>query len=112
LPYTAEHDNFLWLYRNVLLKRTQLLTLDFLSKDKNSDMGWMLNTEVFQLAQKIFGKCDIDLFASKDNHQLSKYISYLPDKYSDLILNYGKKFPALRDSKNKYSNSCCPKKKF
>jgi uncharacterized membrane protein YbhN (UPF0104 family) len=48
---------------------------DFLSRDKNSDMEWMLNTEVFQLVQKIFGNCDIDLFASKDNHQLSKYVS-------------------------------------
>jgi ribonuclease HI len=28
---------------------------DFLSRDKNSDMEWMLNTEVFQLVQKIFG---------------------------------------------------------
>ena len=58
---------------------------DFLSRDKNSDMEWMLNTEVFQLVQKIFGNCDIDLFASKDNHQLSKYVSYLPDKSSEAV---------------------------
>ena len=58
---------------------------DFLSRDKNSDMEWMLNTEAFQLVQKIFGNCDIDLFASKDNHQLSKYVSYLPDKYSEAV---------------------------
>lgn len=45
----------------------------------------MLNTEVFQLVQKIFGKCDIDLFASKDNHQLSIYVSYLPDNYSEAV---------------------------
>jgi hypothetical protein len=58
---------------------------DFLSRDNNSDMEWMLNTEVFQLVQNIFGNCDIDLFASKDNHQLSKYVSYLPDKYSEAV---------------------------
>lgn len=45
----------------------------------------MLNTEVFQPVQKIFGKCDIDLFASKDNHQLSIYVSYLPDNYSEAV---------------------------
>jgi hypothetical protein len=45
----------------------------------------MLNREVFQLVQKIFGKCDIDLFASTDNHQLSKYVAYLPDKYSEAV---------------------------
>ena len=48
-------------------------------------MEWMLNTEVFQLVQNIFGNCDIDLFASKDNHQLSKYVSYLPDKSSEAV---------------------------
>ena len=74
----------------------------FLSKDKNSDMEWMLNTEVFQLAQKIFEKCDIDLIASKDNHQLSKYILYLPDKYSEAV-------DALRISwTNLKSYICCP----
>ena len=48
----------------------------FLSKDKNSDMEWMLNTEVFQLAPKIFEKCDIDLIASKDNHYQNIFHTY------------------------------------
>jgi hypothetical protein len=34
---------------------------------------------------KDFWNCDIDLFASKDNHQLSKYVSLLPDKYSEAV---------------------------
>ena len=35
----------------------------------------------------------------------SKFLSY------NLILNSEKKFPALRDRKNKYSNSCVVRKK-
>ena len=30
----------------------------------------------------------------------------------NLMLNSGKKIRAQRDKKNKYSNSCCPKKYF
>lgn len=58
---------------------------DFLSRDKHSDMEWMLNKEVFDKIQGIYGVCDIDLFASKHNKQLPRYSSYMPDKHAHVI---------------------------
>ena len=40
----------------------------------------------------------------KKKNNLIQFLSY------NLILNSGKKIRALRNKKNKYSNSCCPKK--
>ena len=58
---------------------------DFLSRDKHSDMEWMLNKDIFQEIQNIYGDCDIDLFASKFNHQIDRYISFTPDKHAHAI---------------------------
>ena len=46
---------------------------------RNFDREWLLSDEVFYTIQDKLGVCDIDLFASKDNHKLSKYVSYTPD---------------------------------
>ena len=52
--------------------------------DKNSRIferssEWKLRESVFKHIVSIFGKPDIDLFASRINHQLSNYISWRPD---------------------------------
>ena len=46
---------------------------------RNFDREWLLSDEVFHTIQDKLGVCDIDLFASKDNHKLSKYVTYTPD---------------------------------
>ena len=53
---------------------------DNLSRQKlNLDMEWTLRKDVFVRIMDLYGPCDIDLFASSDNHQLPQYVSYLPD---------------------------------
>ena len=52
---------------------------DRLSRKMNEDMEWSLSQEVFLDVQANLGALDIDLFASRDNHKLDRYVSYLPD---------------------------------
>ena len=53
---------------------------DNLSRQKlNLDMELTLQRDVFLRIMDLYGPCDIDLFASSDNHQLPQYVSYLPD---------------------------------
>ena len=47
-----------------------------------------------------------DFGGGKKKQSDSEFLSY------NLMLNSGNKIRALRDKKNKYSNLCCPKKKF
>ena len=52
--------------------------------DKSSRMferssEWKLRERVFKQIVSTFGKPDIDLFASRINHQLSNYISWRPN---------------------------------
>lgn len=53
---------------------------DALSRQKLSiDMEWSLDSEIFQKIMEIYGRFDIDLFASKWNYKLGKYVSFKPD---------------------------------
>ena len=49
------------------------------SRSIHDNMEWSLHPEAFQQICKTFGKPDIDLFASRLNHKLEKYISWKPD---------------------------------
>ena len=40
---------------------------------------WTLNTEVFQQIVEVWGAPQVDLFATKENHQLPVYVSPCPD---------------------------------
>ena len=48
----------------------------------HTDMEWSLDKEVFEQIMVAFGRCDVDLFASKRNHKIAKYVSYTPDSQS------------------------------
>lgn len=52
---------------------------DLLSREINDDIEWKLNERCFQRLCDQFGTPDIDVFASRINHQLPKYFSYHPD---------------------------------
>ncbi|VDI32218.1 Hypothetical predicted protein [Mytilus galloprovincialis] len=52
---------------------------DKLSRHLSDDMEWKLNENIFMKIQKLFGPSNIDLFASRLNCQLNKYVSYIPD---------------------------------
>ena len=53
---------------------------DSLSRNINDDAEWMLHQDIFHNIEKVVGKIDIDLFASRLNHQKQNYVSYKPDK--------------------------------
>ena len=52
---------------------------DRLSRKINDDLEWALDDNIFKEIVKKYGKPDIDLFASRLNHKLDKYVSYRPD---------------------------------
>ena len=52
---------------------------------RNFYQEWLLSDEVFYTIQDKLGVCDIGLFASKDNHKLSKYVSYTPDSNAVVV---------------------------
>lgn len=52
---------------------------DELSRKINDDLEWALDGTIFHKITNRFGKPDIDLFASRLNHKLDKYVSFRPD---------------------------------
>lgn len=52
---------------------------DFLSRKKFEDIEWELNSSAFRKIVAIFGKPDIDLFASRCNTKCKTYISWKHD---------------------------------
>ena len=50
-----------------------------LNLNLNEDLEWALDIDIFQEIVCRFGKPEIDLFASRLNHKLEKYISFRPD---------------------------------
>ncbi|XP_062570047.1 uncharacterized protein LOC134232103, partial [Saccostrea cucullata] len=58
---------------------------DYLSRNFNPDMEWMLDPEIFDEITRLYGNCDIDLFASRYNRQISPYVSYAPDRHAIAI---------------------------
>lgn len=55
---------------------------DKLSRKINDDLEWTLDNNIFQSIVDRFGQPDIDLFASRLNHKLDKYVSYTPDPHA------------------------------
>jgi len=62
---------------NTIADRESRATLD------TSD--WHLNQNFFQTLMDRLGQCTIDLFASRTNHQLSRFFSYKPDPEAEAI---------------------------
>ncbi|VDI82133.1 Hypothetical predicted protein [Mytilus galloprovincialis] len=58
---------------------------DRLSRSIHVDIEWKLNENVFHIINSLFGPHDVDLFASKINHQLPRYYSYFPDSYAEAV---------------------------
>ena len=47
-----------------------------------SSAEWMLNVQVFKYIMQVMGPCQIDLFATRLNHQLDHYVSWRPDSFA------------------------------
>jgi len=68
---TAEH-----------LPGTQNVIADWYSRNVNDSSDWALDRDIFLQIQKLVGNLEVDLFASRLNHQLDKYVSWKPDPMS------------------------------
>ena len=58
---------------------------DFESRKVNDRTEWMLNPRIFNAIIHIWGNVDIDLFASRTNCQINRYVSWKPDPYAMFI---------------------------
>ena len=72
------------LQRGITLSASHLPGLNNVIADQESreiqtSAEWMLHKELFLGVNRSLGPFNIDLFASRLNHQLSKYISWKPD---------------------------------
>ena len=52
------------------------------SQTIQSSAEWMLNAQVFKCIMQVMGLCQIDLFATRLNHQLDYYVSWRPDPFA------------------------------
>ena len=73
--------------RNVWLSSAYLTSKDNFAADEQSRIShlnseWELDNSVFDCIVNTWGKPDVDLFASRLNHKLDKYVSWKPDPYS------------------------------
>lgn len=48
----------------------------------NKDTEWALNEEVFEMLVQCWGRPELDLFASRLNHKLPKYVAWRPDPHA------------------------------
>ena len=78
-------DIWLWCEnKNILLtavhvKGTSNYTADYFSRHFSDSTEWKLNEKVFRKICRSFFIPDIDLFATRLNKQLSKYVSWFPE---------------------------------
>ena len=64
------------------LPETSNIEADRQSRQLLLSAEWMLNRAVFSLIMRVVGRCQTDLFASRLNHQLPRYISWRPDPFA------------------------------
>ena len=72
------------LERNIWLSAVHIpgsenVDADFESRNCSSSYEWCLDHSVFSLIMKRLGPCHVDLFASRLNYRLPKYVSRYPD---------------------------------
>ena len=68
----------IWLHA-VYLPGKNNVTADKMSRKFNDHLEWMLNPKIFSQICSTLGTPDIDLFASRLNAQLKRYIAWKPD---------------------------------
>lgn len=67
------------------IKSCENIIADFESRKKQSDTEWELAHYAFSQIVTSFGMPEIDLFASRSNTKIDKYISWKPDPYAYCI---------------------------
>lgn len=82
-----EEAKSIWLWcdiKNIIISAVHIagknnVTADHMSRSFSDSTEWKLNEKVFNEICNTFFYPDIDLFASRLNRQLEKYISWFPD---------------------------------
>ena len=77
----------IWLWaveRNIWLSAVHIpgsmnVDADYESRNASSSAEWCLDQQVFELIMRKWGPCSIDLFASRLNRRLGRYVSRFPD---------------------------------
>ncbi|XP_060600208.1 uncharacterized protein LOC132753725 [Ruditapes philippinarum] len=93
----------IWLWcceRNIWLSATHVPGIDneadASSRKFNDNTEWMLNDGLFSELADIFGQPEVELFASRLNKQLPRYVSWKPDPEAEAVdafsLNWKGKF--------------------
>lgn len=59
--------------------------LSRLKSNEKENTEWKLNEKIFKKLVNIWGKPEIDMFASRHNNQLSKYVSWKPDPMAQAV---------------------------
>ena len=68
---------------------------DSLSRKINDNLEWKLDKSSFEYICNKFGTPDIDLFASRANHQLPRYMSFYPDAGAEAINAFSQKWDSF-----------------
>ena len=76
--WCLDNDNFV---TATFLPGVDNTEADFQSR-LNRDIEWKLDENIFSKIMHILGPCDTDLFASRVNNQLSRYVAWEPDPYA------------------------------
>lgn len=84
------HDVWIWCKsRYIWLSATHVPGFeneaDFSSRNFNENVEWKLNSSVFSAAVNRFGMPEIDMFASRLNKQLERFVSWKPDPDAEAI---------------------------
>ncbi|MES9884831.1 MAG: reverse transcriptase domain-containing protein [Sedimenticola sp.] len=58
---------------------------DFSSRNFNENVEWMLDKEIVEHLFLIYDTPDLDMFASRQNNQLSRYVSWKPDAGAEAV---------------------------
>ncbi|XP_033758533.1 uncharacterized protein LOC117340863 [Pecten maximus] len=74
-------DNKLWLSAAHIAGRNNS-DADLESRLEHDNTEWKLDSNLFHKVTQQFGKPEMDLFASRLNNQLPKYVSWRPDPYA------------------------------
>ena len=89
-PTLAKRAKQLWLWcleKGIVISAEHLpgvanITADFQSRSLQSLAEWRLKPQIFNMILQNLSPCNVDLFATRLNAQLSRYISWRPDPFA------------------------------
>ena len=75
----------IWLSAAYLPSKENVVADKMSRKDYDKSSEWALNESIFQKTCKVYGKPEIDMFATRLNHKCKRYVSWHPDPYAEAV---------------------------